>query len=362
MTLDADDRHCDSLTGTAIGSEARTSAPSFAPAPRRLSIERLAGFFVAGLALAGAANSVLHQRALVSRTPESTLDSLHVAGSTVSYSPRFAVRAGIRTMEVKQSAFSPVISGTGMTRFDPTQVAAIDAGALGTVRRVIKYEGDNVKPGEVLAEIGSPLSARMDAAALREESALRGTLGVSVVRSPLEGTVIERRVVTGQSVRGERVLFVVANLDRLFVDVAVDRGQARTLRVSDRAELSRDGSPGSPVAGSITELDTSDSSSSAMRVRIAVDNRGRNLRLGQAVSARIFSSTGTRALLIPNRAVAWIAGRPTVFVSNGRNSARAAGVTLGGSNGDQTEVQVGLVPGQRIVTDGVRTLKDESFL
>ena len=99
-----------------------------------------------------------------------------------------------------------------------------------------------------------------------------------------------------------------------------------------------------------------------MLVRVGVDNRSRGLRLGQAVSARMFSSTGARAVVIPNRAVAWIAGHPAVFVSNGRNSASAAAVTLGGCNGDQTEVQVGLTPGQHIVSDGVRTLKDESFL
>ncbi len=45
-------------------------------------------------------------------------------------------------------------------------------------------------------------------------------LGVSLVRSPLEGTVIERRIVTGQSVRGERVVFVIADLNRLLLDVA----------------------------------------------------------------------------------------------------------------------------------------------
>ena len=60
--------------------------------------------------------------------------------------------------------------------------------------------------------------------------------------------------------------------------------------------------------------------------------------------------------------MAWIAGHPAVFVASGHNSVSAAAVTLGGCDGDQTEVQVGLAPGQQIVSDGVRTLKDESFL
>ncbi len=360
MTADADDRHCDSLAGAAMGTDALSIPPSLPPAGRRLGTERAVRFFVGGLALAGAL--VAGFRHAPAQSPDSENDSLHVAGQTVSYSAGYAARAGIRTIEVKEATFSPVISGSGKTSFDPEQVAAVGANALGTVRRVAKYEGDSVKRGDVLAEIGSPLSARMEAASLRTTDAPHGTLGVSVVRSPLEGTVIERHIVTGQSVRGERVVFVVANLDRLLVDVSVDRGQARTLRVGDRVELSRDAMPGSTIGGNIAALDASDSSGTALLVRVGVDNRARRLRLGQAVSARMFSSSGGRAVVIPNRAVAWIAGHPAVFVSNGRNSASASAVTLGGCNGDQTEVQVGLAPGQHIVSDGVRTLKDESFL
>lgn len=359
MTADADDVHCDSLSGAAMGTEALTMPPSLPPLARRAGHERKVGYFIGGLALSAALVVSL------GHAPEAPpTDALHVEGQTLSYSASFAARAGIRTVEVKEAAFSPVISVAGKTTFDPQHMAAVGASALGTVRRVAKYEGDTVKRGEVLAEIGSPLSARMEAAAsLRASEVPQGTLGVSLVRSPLEGTVIERRIVTGQSVRGERVVFVVANLDRLSVDVAVDQVQARVLRVGDRVELVRDGASDSAAAGSIAWVGALGASDAPpVAVRVGVDNRARSLRLGQLVTARIFASSGARAVVIPNRAVAWIAGQPTVFVSDGHNSVSAAVVTLGGNNGDQTEVQVGLAPGQHIVSDGVRTLKDESFL
>jgi cobalt-zinc-cadmium efflux system membrane fusion protein len=358
MTVDDDDVRCDSLAGTAIGADALTIPPSLPPAPRRLGLERTAGYAIAGLALSAALVASLH------RVPsEKPADALHVDGQTLSYSESFAARAGIRTVEVREVAFSPVISGAGKTSFDPQHVAAVGASALGTVRRVAKYEGETVKRGEVLAEIGSPLSARMEAAAsLRMREAPQRTLGVSVVRSPLEGTVIERRIVTGQSVRGERVVFVVANLDRLLVDVPVAAAQARVLRVGDRVELSRDG-VAEAVSGDVARVDALGAQDGPpVVVHVGVDNRTRSFRLGQAVSAKIFTSSRSRALLIPNRAVAWIAGQSTVFVSDGHNSVSAAVVTLGGCNGEQTEVQLGLAPGQRIVSDGVRTLKEESFL
>jgi len=362
MTADVDDVHCDSLSGAAMSAEALTIPPSWPPTARRAGRERKVLYFFGGLALSAALVVSL------GRAPEaSPSDTLHVEGQTLSYSASFAARAGIRTVEVKEAAFSPVISVAGTTTFDPERMARVGASALGTVRRVAKYEGDTVKRGEVLAEIGSPLSARMEASAsLRASEVPQGTLGVSLLRSPLEGTVIERRIVTGQSVRGERVVFIVADLDHLLVDVAVDPIQARLLRVGDRVELLRDGASGesgSAVAGSIAWLGALGAADAPpVGVRVGVDNHARRLRPGQAVTARIFASSGARAVVIPNRAVAWIAGQPTVFVSDGHNSVSAAAVTLGGCNGDQTEVQVGLAPGQHIVSDGVRTLKDESFL
>ncbi len=361
MNSDADNVHCDSLTGATITASAMSMPPSLRPSSlppvRRTRWRTLAASVMGGAALAAGLLSFVHH-APAAAEPE----ALHVEGQTVSYSAGFAARAGIRTMEVREAAFAPVITVSGKTSFDPQRVASVGASALGTVRRVAKYEGDSVKRGEVLAEIGSPLQARMEAAAsLRASETPRGVLGVSVVRSPLDGVVVERRVVTGQSVRGERIVFVVADLDRLALDLPLDELRARTLKVGDRVELSRDASPAAIVNGNVSELVLIDPGSSKVLVRVGVDNRARGLRPGQAVNARIFASRG-RALVIPNRALAWIAGHPTVFVSDGRHSASASAVTLGECDGEQTEVRVGLASGQRIVSDGVPTLKEASFL
>lgn len=355
MTSDSDDVHSDSLSGATIGASALSVPPSLRPT-RKPRWFALAAWAAGGAAIAGAL-------VVYARTAREPLlpEAFHVEGRTVSYSASFAASAGIRTIEVHEAAFAPIVSGTGKAAFDPERVAQIGASVLGTVRRVAKYEGDAVKRGEVLAEIGSPLQARRDAASsLRARELPHGTLGVSQLRSPLDGLVIERRIVTGQSVRGEHVVFVVANLDRLFVDVELDEQQASPLRVGDRVDVSRDAAPGACSAGLVSEL--SGAANGQRRVRVGVDNRARGLRPGEAVTARIFASFGGRALLIPNRALASIAGHPVVFVSDGRYSASAASVTLGSGDGEQTEVRFGLASGQHIVSEGVPKLKEASFL
>jgi cobalt-zinc-cadmium efflux system membrane fusion protein len=358
MRADADDVHCDSLAGAELGAPALSVPPSLRPlrhSPRLVRAVSVAGGLLVALAV------FAHLRRDLG--PEGP-DAVRVQGQTLSYSATFAAREGIRTIEVKETAFSPIVSAAGKTAFDPQAVASVDANALGTVRRVVRYEGENVKRGDVLAEIGSPALARMEAAAFMRAQATPGDapLGVSVVRSPLEGTVIERRIVTGQSVKGERVMFVVANLDRLSLDLPVDARQAGALSVGDRVELLRE-STGALIDGRVAQVSVAaDGSSNPFVVHVGVDNRERHLRPGQSVSAKIYASGGARALVIPNRAVAWIAGHPAVFVTTGYNSVSASPVTLGGCNGDQTEVSVGLAPGQHIVSDGVGALKDESLL
>lgn len=357
-----DDVHCDSLSGTSLAAHALSAPPSLRPVHEKRRA-RFAPWLVAG-ALLGAGGLVVATRGVAKLSlPEAT----HVEGRTVSYSAAFAARAGIRTMEVRELPFSPVVAATGKASFDPEQVAAIGANALGTVRRVLKYEGESVKRGEVLAEVASPAQAGREAAgSLRaQQLPVPGRmLGVSLLRSPLDGTVVERRIVTGQSVRGERVVFVVANLDRLSVTLSVDEAQARRLLAGDRVELSREASNDVLGSGSVTEVEPSASANagSKLRVSVRVDNRARVLRAGQAVSARIFASSAGRALLVPNRALAWIGGQPAVFVAASAHSASAAAVTLGGCNGEQTEVRLGLASGQRIVSDGVPNLKEASFL
>jgi len=357
-----DDVHCDSLSGATLGAPALSVPPSLRP-PNELRRARFASGLV-GAALVGCGAMALAKRGA---TNLALPQALQVEGRTIRYSAAFAAQVGIRTMEVREASFSPVVLATGKASFDPELVAEIGANASGTVRRVAKYEGDHVKRGELLAEIGSASQARREAAgSFNARQIPRRALGVSLLRSPLNGVVVERRVITGQSVRGERVAFVVADLDHLSVELSVDPAQTRGLEAGDRVELSRETPVMVIATGSVTEVEATPApaatAGSMLRVRIGVDNRRRGLRAGQAVTARIFPSSVGRALLVPNRAVAWIAGQPTVFVSAGTYSASAAAVTLGACDGEQTEVRIGLTSGQRIVTDGVPSLKEATFL
>jgi len=352
MPSDAHDSCCDSLSPATM----TPVAESVRPLPRRR------GYTSVWAAAAGLAVAVcgVWSTAFRHSAPTAPADAPHVDGRTVSYSPGFAERAGIRTMVVGETSFKPVIAVSGKTSFDPEHVAFVSASASGLVRSVAKFEGQQVANGEALAEIGSALQARLDAGApLRERKAGR-PLGSTLLRSPLAGTVIERRIVMGQAVRGESVIFVVADLDHLRLTLSVDEERARVLSGGERVEMSH--AEGPSVTGRVVSVSRPEDASDAARtVNVWVDNRGRVLRPGQQVNVRIFAS-GAHALVVPNRALAWIAGKPAVFLATGNNSVSASGVTLGNDDGEQTEVRAGLALGQRFVSDGVSNLKTAAFL
>ena len=59
------------------------------------------------------------------------------------------------------------------------------------------------------------------------------SLGTVLLRSPLEGTVVERHVHAGQSVDSHLVAFRVANLDHLWVDLQVFESNLEAIRKGD---------------------------------------------------------------------------------------------------------------------------------
>ena len=189
-------------------------------------------------------------------------DVPRVEGERIAFSDTFAKRIGLETAEVRLGPLTPVISVVGTVALDPEHLAAVGTRLRGLVRSMHKFEGDDVKKGELLAEIDSAelgeaqasvrmLGAQRDAAKMNAEReqqllerqlstareaevamaelkkydalqkaaqqrvrALSGqsgegnpALGRYSLRSPIDGTIIDRGISTGQSVEADLVAF-----------------------------------------------------------------------------------------------------------------------------------------------------------
>lgn len=370
--------------------------------------------------VAAAAGLLLRGEPVAKPTAATLSHVPRIEAGRIHYSDDFAQRAGLRVVEARAGALLPEIAAVGTVAFDAEHVAAVGTRLRGLVSRVAKFEGDAVDAGAVLAQLDSAelgeaqasvstLEAEKEAAELnagretrlaerslttareveqaaveakkatlllgaakQKVSALAGRargsyatrLGAHDVRSPIKGTVVERNVAPGQFVDGELVAFKVANLDHLWIELDVFERNLARISVGDEAELLPLSGQGQPLLGRVAKIGAQiDQQTHSAKVRIAVANRDRRLRVGQAVQAKIHSTAGapqTRPI-IPTRAITFVDGQPTVFVLVENNVARAAKVELGGHDHDETEIVRGLDAGDRVVAEGAFALKSELF-
>lgn len=188
-------------------------------------------------------------------------------------------------------------------------------------------------------------------------------MGVYALRSPLQGTVIERHVHAGQSVEQDSMAFRIADLRHLWVELqvgdrflhAVHKGDAVDIRPLSAAHLLE--------KGEIAYVgDTVDAATGMATVRVHVDNSDRQLRPGQSVTAIIrVGASETAVVQVPHAAIVSVDGKPHVFVERGPGRVQPQPITLGSDDGSKREVLSGLKAGDRVVVAGAFALKSELF-
>ena len=183
------------------------------------------------------------------------------------------------------------------------------------------------------------------------------------IRTPFGGTVMERVATEGAYVRTGALLYKVADLSRVWVQLdayesdlpGIAKGQSVALRV--------EGIPDDVFEGEVDFIDpVIDPNRRTARVRVAVKNKGRRLRPGMFAEADIRSenkSGGSPPLIVPGSAPLFTGRRAIVFVEEtnaDRPTYTARTVRLGPKTGDAYPVVAGLEAGERVVTKGAFVL------
>jgi membrane fusion protein, heavy metal efflux system len=342
-------------------------------------------------------------------------DVPYLDGKAIAFSSAFRDRAGIKMSRVESAHLTPVVKVVGTVDFDPAHVAAVGTRIRGFVRNVYKVEGDHVSTGDSLAEIESAelgqaqadvsvaqahrhaaeLNAKREAellgrqlttareaevaaaaaaehrasltAAQQRVTALggntKGGYGVYVLRSPMKGEVVEWKITPGQSVEGNVVAFRVADLNYLWIELAVFERNISAVRVDDKVDITLLSDASTPIVGKVAHVgEVIDLNTRSAAVRVKVHNTARVLRPGQSVMASIHASGPARmALSVPQSAITYVDGKPTVFVAESDTRVVPTAVRLGGSDGTKQEVLEGLSEGQQVASEGVFALKSELF-
>ena len=176
------------------------------------------------------------------------------------------------------------------------------------------------------------------------------------IRSPIDGRVTARDIVLGQVVGTDREIFTIADLAKVWVEMAIPPGDLAFAREGQEIRVSAGEQKG---VGKIIALSpVIDPETRSAKAIAELDNAGNIWKLGDYVNARLMSGEQEADLIVPQAAIQTVNGNKVVFVSEG-GGFRARQVTTGRSDSMNVEVLSGLEFGETIATSNTFTLKAE---
>lgn len=288
---------------------------------------------------------------------------LRLAGTVVVPEDRTAVVAArysgwIQKLPVNQTGVAVTKGETLAVVFSPDVLAAQQEFLSARAIPAAHSESDTG------ADVTTAASARLHALGLSagEIAAIaksRKPYATVALRAPIDGWITQKNAVVGANFAPNTVLFTVADLTRLWVQLDAWQQDARWLKIGQTATLHFGGET---REGTIAFLaPTVDPVTRSLWARIELDNRDLSLRPGQFGHAVVRVPAG-EVLAAPAQAVVDTGEQHYVFVWSGGGHFSPRPVAVGLVTDDWVEIRSGLKEGEQVVTDGNFLLDSESRL
>lgn len=249
-------------------------------------------------------------------------------------------------------------------------IAYVDTSTHNAQARLTKVEVDDAKRELArLERLGkSVASVRVDAARVRVERAnaqhalSRTRQNRAVIRAPFAGVIVDLTVERGEVVGPGAPVARLIQLDPAHVTVSVADRDIANLRAGSTAQVTAAGSP-EPIAGVVKRLEpAADLRTRTFMVEVEVGNPDRKLLAGMIAEVTFRTHAGAEAILLPQDLLVTRREGNGVYVVGDGDKAEWRPLKLGAVMGTQIEVLAGLKVGQRVVTQGQRSLSPGDLL
>jgi len=315
--------------------------------------------------------------------------------AAVTINSRVLQNLGIRTTQVKTGRLEPTLEVPGNVAINERDIEVLQARTTGFVERTYaRTTLDPVSKGQALALIYAPewvaaqeeylAVSRMSAGLqhdLREAAIARmRQVGMSeshirlvqksgklqprlAITSSIDGVLTEIGARDGMTLSPGMTLFRIASLATVWVIAEVPESQAAPLQPGQSVTAVAAALPGQTLDGKVDAIlpDVSTATRTA-RVRIELNNKGRQLLPGMFVSVRFAPAPGPDRLLVPSEALIRTGTRTVVMVQTEQGGFSPVEVRIGATAGGQTEVIEGLKAGQNVVVSGQFLIDSEASL
>lgn len=310
---------------------------------------------------------------------------------------------GIRTTAVLPAGQQQLLASATVT-VPPGHEVTVAAPFAGVITRLDAGLGDSVRAGAPLALLGSPqladarrqlreaeLDARNAQAALQRDQAMHdegiipaarlqitrnrqqaaeanwqaqrsalqasglgsgGDYASGQIVAPRAGTVVDVQASVGQRVEAGALLFRIADLRQLQLDITLSGEKAARLRAGDAVSV-----PGQDAKAVLLGVSRSLDASQQARARARVTVPGR-LQPGQALQVQLQPAlpTQSKAWQVPARALLQLQGQSWVLVASDKGYTPTV-VQVISTNDDSATVQGPLNAQQRVASTGLAALR-----
>jgi Cu(I)/Ag(I) efflux system membrane fusion protein len=276
----------------------------------------------------------------------------------------------------------------GKIQVDERNIQSQVAHVSGRIDKLsVNFTGETVKRGQTLADIYSPelITAQQELLETAKTKQLQPdlyeasrerlsqwklsdeqineiessgkTMSNIRVLSNTSGTIVARRVNTGDHVDAGTVLFDIADLSKVWIQFDAYESDLPFLSAGKKIRYTVQALPGSDFSGNIAFIDpVIDPVTRVARVRVEASNPSGKLK-PEMFATGIVSSDLTEykgGIVIPSSAVLWTGKRSIVYVKqpDGDMVFKMREIELGPALGDSYIVTRGLSQGEEIVTNG----------
>ncbi len=253
---------------------------------------------------------------------------------------------GLRVEEAELHPIEQTLTVIGEIHAEPGRSGTVSSRIAGRVVAIFAKEGELVRRGQPLVEVESlqvgdpPPRARY--------------------ASPIDGTVIDRHVVAGDDVEPRGHLFEITDLSEVLAVGRVFEGQVGRVAIDQAVRVRVPSYPDEVFEGTLERLGGGlDPGSRSLPVFVRVANPDGKLRLNMRATLSVVTERADLALAVPKGAVLGEFGSSFVFVQReGEPDLFDRRLVVTGLSDDRyVEILDGVLPGDRVVTEGNYSLQ-----
>ena len=300
----------------------------------------------------------------------------------------------VKFKTVETTTFSDNYKITGMVK--PFAVAKVSSEEGGLITSIPKDKGSYVSKGEIVVYIKKDVeiatfnqtAAQVELARINYEKQkqlyednatteiqyltakyqldaseksldiLRARLKSANVRSPIYGVIDDKMMNKGEMTAPGTPILNIVDISSVKISAGIPESYVTQIKNGQRVTITVDALPGSEFEGKINYIAPAITGTSrAFETEIVINNRGRLLKPGMNANVQIAQFQKDNAVVIPQDLIIDYGDEQYVFVLE-VDIAKKRVVKIGGRNDTGVLIDSGLNPGDKLLTEGFRAVKD----